>query len=71
MPRRPDAFGQPFEGAATELKKAMAAVFDAMVEAGRDRAEAARALLTMEPFNNHPDMVTAFLDEVARGAARS
>ena len=67
----PDAFGQPFEGAATELKKAMAAVFDAMVEAGRDRAEAARALLTMEPFNNHPDMVTAFLDEVARGAARS
>jgi hypothetical protein len=65
----PDAFGQPFEGAASELKKAMEAVFDAMVEGGRDRADAARALLAMEPFNNHPEIVTAFLDDVARAAA--
>lgn len=65
----PDAFGQPFEGAASELKKAMEAVFDAMVEGGSDKAEAARALLSMEPFNNHPEIVTAFLDEVARAAA--
>lgn len=65
----PDAFGQPFEGAASELKKAMEAVFDAMVEGGRDKAEAARALLAMEPFNNHPEIVTAFLDEIARAAA--
>jgi len=65
----PDAFAQPFEGATSELKKAMEAVFDAMVEGGRDKAEAARALLVMEPFNNHPEIVTAFLDEVARGAA--
>jgi hypothetical protein len=65
----PDAFGQPFEGAATELRKAMEAVFDAMVEGGRDRADAARALLGMEPFNNHPDIVTAFLDEIGRKTA--
>jgi hypothetical protein len=65
----PDALGQPFEGAASELKKAMEAVFYAMVEGGRDKAEAARALLVMEPFNNHPEIVTAFLDEVARAAA--
>lgn len=65
----PDAFGQPFEGAASELKKAMEAVFEAMIEGGRDRAGAARALLAMEPFNNHPDIVTVFLDEVGRKAA--
>ncbi|QNQ09647.1 ATP-binding protein [Sphingomonas alpina] len=65
----PDAFGQPFEGAEAELRKAMEAVFDAMVDAGRDRVEAARALLLMEPFNNHPDVVTAFLEEVARKAS--
>jgi hypothetical protein len=40
-----------------------------MVEGGRDRADAARALLAMEPFNNHPEIVTAFLDDVARAAA--
>lgn len=66
----PDAFGQPFEGAARELEAAMKAVFEAMVEGGRNRAEAARALLLMEPFNAYPDIVTAFLDEVARQAAR-
>ena len=65
----PDAFGQPFEGAATELRQAIEAVFNAMVEGGRDRAHAARALLGMEPFNNHPDIVTAFLDEIGRKSA--
>ncbi|KTW10058.1 ATP-binding protein [Sphingomonas sanguinis] len=65
----PDAFGQPFEGAAKELKLAMKAVFDALIEGGRDRIEAARTLLAMEPFNNHPDIVTAFLDEVAHETA--
>jgi hypothetical protein len=62
----PDAFGQPFEAVPGELQAAMKEVFEAMVEDGRDRAEAARALLLMEPFNNYPDVVTAFLDEVAR-----
>lgn len=62
----PDALGQPFEGAEAELRKTMEAVFDAMVEGGRDRVESARALLLMEPFNNHPDVVTAFLDQVAK-----
>jgi len=67
----PDAFGQPFDGAPAELRAAMEAVFDAMVEDGRDRAEAARALLLMEPFSTWPEVVTAFLDEVAREAAKS
>jgi len=31
----PDAFGQPFEDSAQELKLAMEAVFSAMVDAGR------------------------------------
>lgn len=66
----PDAFGQPFEGVPSELQTAMKEVFEAMVEDGRDRAEAARALLLMEPFNNYPDVVTAFLDEVARQTAK-
>ncbi|WP_232494802.1 ATP-binding protein [Novosphingobium kaempferiae] len=61
----PDTFGQPFEGAAKELQLAMKAVFEALIEGGRDRVEAARTLLAMEPFNNHPDIVTAFLDGVA------
>lgn len=65
----PDAFGQPFEGAAKELQLAMKAVFNALIEGGCDRVEAARTLLAMEPFNSHPDIVTAFLDEVAREAA--
>jgi hypothetical protein len=67
----PDAFGQPFDGAPAELRAAMKAVFDAMVEDGRDRAEAARALLLMEPFSSWPEVITAFLDEVAREAAKS
>lgn len=67
----PDAFGQPFEGAASELHAAMKAVFDAMVEGGRDRAEAARGLLLMEPFNAYPEVVTAFLDKVAHEAANA
>lgn len=66
---KPDTFGQPFEDAPSELRKAMEAVFEAMVEDGRDRADAARALLLMEPFNNHPELITAFLDEVARKVA--
>lgn len=67
----PDAFGQPFEGAAGELRAAMKAVFDAMIEGGRERTEAARALLLMEPFNAYPEVATAFLDEVAREAAKT
>jgi Histidine kinase-, DNA gyrase B-, and HSP90-like ATPase len=58
----PDALGQPFEDSTSELKQAMEAVFSAMIEAGRDRAEAARTLVLMEPFNHHPDLVAAFLE---------
>ena len=63
----PDGFGQPFEDSATDLKTAMAETFQALLEDGRGRPDAARALLTMEPFNQYPEMVAAFLDEVATG----
>jgi hypothetical protein len=64
----PDSLAQPFEDSPAELRRAMAEVFDALVEGGRPRAEAARALLAMEPFNHHPDLVTAFLEEVSAPA---
>ena len=63
----PDAFGQPFEDSPSDLRKAMEAVFEAMVEAGQDRREAAHALVGMEPFNQFPDLIAVFLDEIARG----
>ncbi|WP_105434795.1 ATP-binding protein [Neorhizobium tomejilense] len=62
----PDAFSQPFEDSPVELRKAMAEVFSALVDDGREHVEAARSLLLMEPFNNYPELVSAFLDEVAR-----
>ncbi len=67
----PDAFGQPFEGAPSELRAAMKAVFDAMIEDGRDLTEVARTLLLMEPFNSYPEVATAFLDEVAREVSKA
>lgn len=63
----PDGFGQPFEDSVTDLKTAMAETFQALLEDGRGRPDAARALLTMEPFNQYPEMVAAFLKEVATG----
>ena len=64
----PDSLAQPFEDSPAELRRAMAEVFDALIEQGRPRAEAARALLGMEPFNHYPDLVTAFLEEVSAPA---
>lgn len=64
----PDSLAQPFEDSPAELRRAMAEVFDALIEQGRQRAEAARALLGMEPFNQYPDLVTAFLEEVSAPA---
>ncbi|WP_096785348.1 ATP-binding protein [Rhodobacter sp. CZR27] len=63
----PDGFGQPFEDSATDLKTAMAETFQALLEDGRGRPNAARALLTMDPFNQYPELVAAFLDEAATG----
>ena len=62
----PDGLGQPFEDSPAELRAAMDEVFSAMIEDGRDRAEAARGLVAMEPFNQFPELVATFLDEVAR-----
>lgn len=62
---RPDGFGQPFEDAPAELDRAMDEVFRALVEDGRDRADAARALLAMEPFNRHPERVAGWLEGLA------
>lgn len=63
----PDGFGQPFEDSSADLKSAMAETFQALIEDGRGRPDAARALLTMEPFNQYPEMVAVFLEEAATG----
>lgn len=62
---KPDGFGQPFEDAPSELDRAMDEVFRALVEDGRDRADAARSLLTMEPFSQHPERVAGWLEQLA------
>lgn len=59
----PDGLGRPFEDSSTELKEAMAEVFHAMMEDGRERSDSARALLAMEPFNQYPELVAVFLEE--------
>lgn len=61
----PDGFGKPFEDSTADLKAAMAETFRALIEDGRKRPDAARELLTMEPFNQYPEIVAVFLDEVA------
>jgi hypothetical protein len=61
----PDGFGQPFEDSPAELKMAMAETFQALIENGRCRPDAARVLLAMEPFNQYPEMVAVFLEEAA------
>lgn len=61
----PDSLGAPFEDSPAELRKAMRAVFEALVDGGRNRGDAARALLGMEPFNQYPDLVAGFLEEIA------
>lgn len=66
----PDAFGRPFEDSTTDLKAAMGQTFGALLEAGRDQADAARELLAMEPFNQFPELVAVFLEETATGRKR-
>jgi len=61
----PDSLGAPFEDSPAELRKAMLAVFEALVEDGSKRPDAARALLGMEPFNHYPDVIAGFLEELA------
>ena len=62
----PDALGQPFEDSPGELRRAMEQVFSALIEDGRERADAARTLVAMEPFNQFPELAAAFLEETAR-----
>lgn len=61
----PDGFGRPFEDSPSDLKAAMAQTFQALLEDGRTRPEAARALVTMEPFSQFPELVAVFLEEIA------
>lgn len=62
----PDTFAQPFEDSPTNLREAMTQVFGALLESGHDRSKAAYALATMEPFNQFPEVVAGFLDELSR-----
>ena len=61
----PDTIAAPFEDSPAELRRAMHAVFEALVDDGSKRVDAARALLGMEPFNQYPEVVAGFLDEIA------
>lgn len=63
----PDGYGQPFEDSPAELRKTLEEVFRAIIEAGRSRPDAARVLLTMEPFGQYPELVAAFLEDAAAG----
>ncbi len=59
----PDSMAQPFEGATAELKKAMEEVFEALVETGRCREDAAQALAQMEPFSSFPEILAAYVEQ--------
>lgn len=65
----PDAFGQPFEDSPSDLRSAMDEVFNAMIQSGRHRTEAAYALVLMEPFNQFPELIAVFLDEITKETA--
>ena len=65
----PDKLGQPFEDSQSELRKALEAVYSTMRDQGQEPATAARVLLSMEPFNQHPELVAGFLDEISSGMA--
>lgn len=65
----PDGFGLPFEGASGELRKAMEAVYSALRHEGNEPASAARALIGMEPFNQYPELIAGFLDEITSAMA--
>ena len=66
----PDGFGLPFEDSLSELRKAMEAVYAALLHEGNDPAAAARALTGMEPFNQYPERIAGFLDEIVRAKAK-
>ena len=60
----PDGFGQPFEDSKSALRNALEAVYSALRDQGTEPATAARVLVTMEPFNQYPELIAGFLDEV-------
>lgn len=59
----PDTLAQPFEDSGRELRNALEAVYLAMCQEGSTPADAARALMHMEPFNNYPELVIQLLEE--------
>ena len=61
----PDSMAQPFEGATAELRKAMEEVFEALVETGKSRNNAAQALAQMEPFSAFPEILAVFVERAA------
>jgi hypothetical protein len=46
-----------------ELSPALEAVWNSLVAGGRTVAEAGRAIVVMEPFSYHPDVLAAFLEQ--------
>jgi len=62
----PDGLGQPFEDAMAEFGEALEAVWNALIAEGRSPAESSRAIVVMEPFCEHPDVLAAFLEQRAQ-----
>ena len=65
----PDGFGQPFEDSKGALRNALEAVYSALRNQGTEPATAARILIAMEPFNQYPELIAGFLDEVTSTVA--
>ena len=61
----PDGLGQPFEDSQSGFRKALEAVYSALRNEGSDSATAARAIMRMEPFNQYPELIAGFLDEIS------
>jgi hypothetical protein len=60
----PYAQSQPFEGANTgELLKVIAQVLDTLLKNGWDFQEAKNCLASMEPFQNHQDLIAVVLEQ--------
>ncbi|MHC8491234.1 ATP-binding protein [Thalassospira sp. SM2505] len=63
----PDTLGVPFGDDPKGLLQCMREVYGILIQEGETKTAAATKLAVMEPFNAHPDVLTAFLDEINRG----
>ena len=67
----PDSLAVPFEDDVNGMQEAMTITYKTMIEQGKTPREAAEYLLVMEPFNLHPDLIAAFLEEISPLGSRA